>query len=126
MTSRRYVCPECDVVALSSPEVKGAIHLDCPVCQAGSVFRDARGGYECSACDQRFLVHETPPAGVYGGPPHAGGPLRWWERPWTGWAALTACSLTGLVLCLIPVRYWTLLFFVSLGVERWRKKDLAR
>lgn len=107
-------CPECQTEALVTPEQKGAIHLDCPVCLCGSVFRDARGGYECTDCDQRFLIHGDSPDG-YGGP---GGPLRWWERPLTGWGALGILTLLALVvwlarpffqplvLCLFFWRYW--------------------
>lgn len=42
----------------------------------GRVFRDARGGYECTECDARFVVGRQPPQG-YGGPQ---GPLSWLEQ----------------------------------------------
>lgn len=111
---RLHRCPECATESLATPEQWGAIHLECPACQIGSVFRDARGGYECSQCDQRFLIHWDSPDG-YGGP---GGPLRWWEKPLTGKrVVLILCSLvlcawlyrqafSTLVLCLFFWRYW--------------------
>ena len=48
----------------------------CEECLAGWVFEDARGGHECSACDQRYLINRDYPLG-YGGP---GGVLSWFER----------------------------------------------
>lgn len=55
--------------------------LDCPRCYPeslggiGVIFQDARGGFECTKCDARFLIDRQPPLG-YGGP---GGRLAWWE-----------------------------------------------
>ncbi len=123
---RLHLCPECDVVAIATPEDKGAIHLDCPVCQAGSVFADARGGYECSACDQRFLIHQPHPNALYGGPAHVGGPLRWWEKPRRLSVDLLLLAVFGGLLCMLPVGYWTLLFFLSLAWEQWQKARRPR
>lgn len=102
----RYRCPECEVLALATPEEKGAVHLECPSCQAGSVFGDARGGFECSACDQRFLIHREPPHG-YGGPP---GPLPWYRKPLPLWVlgAVVLGTCTGAVLFPGPV--WVVMF----------------
>jgi hypothetical protein len=52
------------------------IHIHCPTCKNGWVFQDARGGYECSECDQRFLIDASHP-NSYGGPQ---GPLSWLEK----------------------------------------------
>ena len=117
-----HLCPECDTLSLATPEQRGAIHLDCPVCLQGSVFRDARGGYECSECDQRFLVHEPHPNDPYGGPEHVGGPLRWWEQPTTDWGLLGLCAGFAVVLWLVPVPYWSLFFLARLAWEHWFKK----
>lgn len=116
----RHPCPECDTRSIATPERKGAIHLDCPVCQKGLVFRDARGGYECSACDQRFLIHQDVPHG-YGGPEHVGGPLRWWERPLPLWAGLGL--LAGVVVLLWAVPWsWAPMLVASSFWNDWRKK----
>lgn len=135
-----HPCPECGTLSIATPEQKGAIHLDCPVCLYGRVFRDARGGYECRSgkrgcdtgspeyfrgrpgCGQRFLVHEPHPNDPYGGPEHVGGPLRWWERPASGWGLLAFLSAFALVLWLVPVPYWSLFFLASLAWEHWFKK----
>ena len=122
MPPRLYPCPECHTGSLATPEQKGAIHLDCPCCQAGRVFRDSRGGYECGSCDQRFLIHAPHRNDPYGGPESVGGPLRWWERPRPLWAELALLGACGGLLCLLPVRYWSLLFLALLAGERWFKK----
>lgn len=49
--------------------------IPCP-CGFGVVFQDARGGYECTACDNRFHIQRDPPQ-AYGGP---SGPLTWVEQ----------------------------------------------
>lgn len=99
---RFHPCPECHVAALATPEERGAIHLDCPVCQSGSVFRDARGGYECTECDQRFLIHGTPPQG-YGGPL---GDLPWWQQPLPVWASSAIVLGATTAFWLLPSGYW--------------------
>lgn len=53
--------------------------LACPYCARfsdGRIFQDARGGFECTCCDGRFLIQKESPLG-YGGPD---GPLSWRER----------------------------------------------
>ena len=121
MPPRLHRCPECDVEALLTPEVKGAIHLDCPVCIYGAVFRDARGGYECSECDQRFLIHSQPPNG-YGGPPEVtGGPLRWWERPASAWGIFALLVGFGFFLWLLPPWAWVLVFVLKCFWDDWRE-----
>lgn len=56
---------------------KDPIPIPCPVCpHFGRVFQDARGGFECTECDARFLIGQQSPFG-YGGP---GGDLTWFER----------------------------------------------
>ena len=42
----------------------------------GRIFQDARGGFECTDCDARYLIVQDPPNG-YGGPL---GRLGWFER----------------------------------------------
>lgn len=56
-------------------------HIICPECTSklsapGWIFQNARGGFECSCCDARFLFKREHPNG-YGGPE---GPLGWFER----------------------------------------------
>lgn len=84
--------------------------LACPYCARfsdGRIFQDARGGFECTCCDGRFLIQKESPLG-YGGPD---GPLSWRERNaigldrWgmalagaTGAALAEARWLTGVVL----------------------------
>ena len=122
MPPRLHLCPECDTLSIATAEQKGSIHLDCPVCLYGRVFRDGRGGYECSECDQRFLIHEPHRNDHYGGPEHVGGPLRWWERPATDWGLLGLCAGWAVVLWLVPVPYWSLFFLLCLAWEQWVKK----
>lgn len=50
-----------------------AVHIPCPHCGDGWVFQDAAGGFECSACDQRFLIQREVIWGYAG--PHRGGRL---------------------------------------------------
>ena len=120
MSSRLHPCPECSGVPLVTRERKGSLHLECPVCHCGTVFCDARGGFECSACDQRFLIHHESPYG-YGGPEHVGGPLRWWERPATGWQVAGLCAVFALVLWLLPPGTGAVLFLAQQAVEYWRE-----
>lgn len=55
-----------------------AAYLVCPACGDGGVFQDAAGGYECSACDQRFLIQREVVWGYAG--PHRQGRLSWGEK----------------------------------------------
>jgi len=110
------------VEALSTPEIRGAIHLDCPSCFSGSVYRDGRGGFECTDCSQRFLVHETHPNDRYGGPEHVGGPLRLWERPLSPLGLAAFLGAFCVVLWAVPVPYWSLLFLAMLVWEQLRRK----
>lgn len=58
--------------------------ITCPSCTNGYVFEDARGGFECTACTQRFLINRDYPQG-YGGPAgtlSAFEQLRWWLAQW--------------------------------------------
>lgn len=123
MARRRHPCPECGVEALATPEARGAIHLDCPVCQSGSVFQDGRGGYECTECSQRFLIHLPHPNDHYGGPEHVGGPLRWWDRPMTGWQLAGFCGGWLAFLWLVPSPYWSLLFLGLIVWEHCSKRN---
>lgn len=116
----RHPCPECEGRPyLATPEQKGAIHLDCPTCLEGSVFRDGRGGYECSACDQRFLIHQSHPNDHYGGPEHVGGPIRWWERPLPWWGVLGLLGGFCFVLWLLPAPWWPALLLPYWIVKEW-------
>lgn len=91
--------------------------LPCPCCYpeslggVGIVFEDARGGFECTKCDARFLIEKQPAMG-YAGP---GGPLAWWElhggmlQRWSdgmagaGGVAIVVDALAGLVLLVLSV-----------------------
>jgi hypothetical protein len=59
-------CPVCAVMTEERKAMRGV----------GLIFEDARGGFECTCCDARFLIARQAPDG-YGGP---GGPLSWNER----------------------------------------------
>lgn len=48
-----------------------AAHIECPSCGEGWVFQDAAGGFECSVCDQRFLIQREVVWG-YAGPQRQG------------------------------------------------------
>lgn len=100
-------------------------HVRCPECIAregapdGWIFQDARGGFECTVCDARFVFYRDPPHG-YGGPR---GPLSWLELHaiWfdrVGWlaigGALVARGWLGLVL--LAAACW--LLALSRGVRR--------
>lgn len=91
--------------------------LSCPRCHpeslggVGVIFQDARGGFECTKCDARFLIARQPPLG-YGGP---GGRLAWWElhgatlQRWSdgaagaGGVALVVWTAAGVVLLALSV-----------------------
>lgn len=107
-----HLCPECDVLALLTREQKGAIHLDCPGCQRGTVFRDAEGGFGCTGCRQRFLVHQETRTT----------PLRWWEQPLSGWGLCAVVAAFGMLLLLLPSWSWVMLFFAKSSWDAGRKK----
>lgn len=62
----------------------------------GGIFQDARGGFECTDCDARYLVVQDPPNG-YGGPQ---GRLGWFERHWQALdrAGMALLGMTGCLL----------------------------
>jgi hypothetical protein len=65
----------CKVAGEGSTRAGGPQTIPCP-CGYGVVFQDARGGYECTACDTRFHIYRDPPH-AYGGPQ---GPLTLLEQ----------------------------------------------
>lgn len=72
------------VVGDARRSVVMAAFITCPKCSNGYVFEDARGGFECTSCAQRFLINRDYPHG-YGGPAGVLGPFaqfRWWLAQW--------------------------------------------
>lgn len=108
----KHLCPECHVLAIATAEQKGAIHLDCPVCQRGTAFRDAQGGFSCTGCRQRFLVHQEARTE----------PERWWERPLSWWGLCAVLAVFAGFLWLLPPWTWVLLFLAKCSWDDRRKK----
>lgn len=79
-----------------SPELP-LLHCEADGC-TGRIFQDARGGFECTDCDARYLIAQDSPRG-YGGPK---GPLGFFELH-HGWLETIGTGLLSVSGCLIAM-----------------------
>lgn len=88
----------------------------------GRIFQDARGGFECTDCDARYLVAQDAPNG-YGGP---SGPLGFLERHWLA-IDRAGTALLGMTGCFLAMGngMWTLITG-TLGLCACANAELAR